>query len=283
MHPKPVNAALMRLKNRKTNVMKEIEEWVLLDSEFNQTEAGRMSGKLTENITEERMLKSRLFDLGKERYKYLTKMAFDKHMFIEKQKKAKAKRAQILHHRSFSANDATFEKRTPDTRLQGRMSLDPRLLRNPDRDDDAEIQSLGSRAKTVQFMTSSTPVSNHRVSEQNKMRLLMMQCSFGKQKDVKKSRPLSRSDEDSVTGKSFVKKNRFSKFGGKFPTKTDDGRYVSLTSALSPNYELHADLDVKRIVQSIESLHKPAKNLKEVKPKLTQQLQAFMKERGITF
>ena len=75
MYPKPKSAPgrFMQskfVKNR-TNAMKEIEAWVKKDDERSGTahEASRMSGQLTDNVTEERMLRAKLWELSKERYK----------------------------------------------------------------------------------------------------------------------------------------------------------------------------------------------------------------------
>jgi hypothetical protein len=61
------------LRNQGTAV-KEMEAWVRKDDEYRgpKQEASRMSGQLTDNVTEERMLKAKLWDLSKERYKVIT-------------------------------------------------------------------------------------------------------------------------------------------------------------------------------------------------------------------
>ncbi|GFO47687.1 hypothetical protein PoB_007419200 [Plakobranchus ocellatus] len=92
MHqPKPKSApARIRskfVKNR-TNAMKEIEAWIRKDGEaFPVPEASRMSGQLTDNVTEERMLKAKLWELSKERYKFLSQNSYEQKVFSDRQQK----------------------------------------------------------------------------------------------------------------------------------------------------------------------------------------------------
>ncbi|XP_060070658.1 uncharacterized protein LOC132550586 [Ylistrum balloti] len=304
MHPKPVKSKVVasRLLAKKSNAMKEIEEWVMKDVSLN--DAASRIGKLPENVTEERMFKSRLFDIGKERYKYLSKNAYEMKMFSDKYKKKMALARQQLqtHHRSLSANDVARPVKYDVDRA--RLSLDPRMLRRTqDTSQDVEDATtpVMTRSKTVSFLPTalnkqqsdlsqprtSTPARTN--SQQAVLKALRDKSQFG-------SRPLSRgtsfnqtprSDDDS-SSKSWVKRNKFSKYGGKVPGVTSDPRYAQLEGSLSPFYHGKPGSpakppDVKGIVNSIGSLHKPSRNIKEVRPKLTLKLQAFMKERGIVF
>ncbi|KAK7111589.1 hypothetical protein V1264_011197 [Littorina saxatilis] len=90
MYPKPKSAPgrfpqSKFVKNR-TNAMKEIEAWVKKDDDpwSSGIEASRMSGQLTDNVTEERMLRSKLWELSKERYKFLTQNNYEKKMFTDR-------------------------------------------------------------------------------------------------------------------------------------------------------------------------------------------------------
>ncbi|GFR89843.1 hypothetical protein ElyMa_004289000 [Elysia marginata] len=92
MHqPKPKSAP-PRLKSKfvknRTNAMKEIEAWVRKDGEqFPVPEASRMSGQLTDNVTEERMLKAKLWELSKERYKFLSQNSYEQKVFSDRQQR----------------------------------------------------------------------------------------------------------------------------------------------------------------------------------------------------
>ncbi|XP_005094188.1 uncharacterized protein LOC101864130 isoform X2 [Aplysia californica] len=90
-HPKPKSAPA-RLKSKfvknRTNAMKEIEAWVRKDNEtFPVPETSRMSGQLTDNVTEERMLKAKLWELSKERYKFLSQNTYEKKVFQDRQQR----------------------------------------------------------------------------------------------------------------------------------------------------------------------------------------------------
>ena len=75
MYPKPKSApgrfVQSKFVKNRTNAMKEIEAWVKKDDDRGGSahEASRMSGQLTDNVTEERMLRAKLWELSKERYK----------------------------------------------------------------------------------------------------------------------------------------------------------------------------------------------------------------------
>ncbi|XP_033742264.1 uncharacterized protein LOC117328787 [Pecten maximus] len=304
MHPKPVKSKVVasRLLAKKSNAMKEIEEWVMKDVSLN--DAASRIGKLPENVTEERMFKSRLFDIGKERYKYLSKNAYEMKMFSDKYKKKMALARQQLqsHHRSLSANDVTRPAKSDIDRA--RLSLDPRMLRRTqDTNHDMEEGTTPTltRSKTVSFLPSTlnkqqSDLSQPRTSTPARANSQQALFKALREKSQFNSRPLSRgtsfnqtprSDDDS-SSKSWVKRNKFSKYGGKVPGVTEDPRYAQLEGSLSHFYQgkpgsLESQPDVKQIVNSIGSLHKPSRNIKEVRPKLTLKLQAFMKERGIVF
>ncbi|KAK3792666.1 hypothetical protein RRG08_032303 [Elysia crispata] len=87
--PKSAPASLKSkfVKNR-TNAMKEIQAWIRKDGEpFPVPEASRMSGQLTDNVTEERMLKAKLWELSKERYKFLSQNSYEQKVFSDRQQR----------------------------------------------------------------------------------------------------------------------------------------------------------------------------------------------------
>lgn len=261
-------------------------------------DAASRIGKLPENVTEERMFKSRLFDIGKERYKYLSKNAYEMKMFSDKYKKKMQLARQQLqsHQRSLSANDVSRPMKSQDN---ARLSLDPRMLRRTqDTSNDLDDSRTLSRSKTVSFMPTSsqrwqseaTQPRTSTPARANSQHALFRALRDNSQLNNRSRRqsviPTPRSDDDSLS-KSWIKRNKFSKYGGKVPGVTADPRYTQLEVSLSPFYQGRPGgpvaPDVKQIVNSITSLHKPSKNIKEVRPKMTLKLQAFMKERGIVF
>ncbi|CAL1535929.1 unnamed protein product [Lymnaea stagnalis] len=80
------------IKNR-TSAMKEIQAWVRNNNEYSLTpDVTRNSGQLADNVTEERMLKAKLLELSKERYKFLIQNAYEKKIFEDRQQKKPALR-----------------------------------------------------------------------------------------------------------------------------------------------------------------------------------------------
>ena len=71
---------------------KEIESWAKEGQEGVTLDCCRTTGILMDNVTEQRMLNTKLWDLSKERYRFLSQNAFDKKMFLEKQ----AKKSTVL-------------------------------------------------------------------------------------------------------------------------------------------------------------------------------------------
>ncbi|XP_013382361.1 uncharacterized protein LOC106153103 [Lingula anatina] len=80
MPGKPLTSKFLR----KGNAVREIQDWA---SDGTAPGFSRHSGQLSDNVTEERMLKSKIMDLSKERYKYMTQSVYDMKQFLDKQKK----------------------------------------------------------------------------------------------------------------------------------------------------------------------------------------------------
>ncbi|XP_076462110.1 uncharacterized protein LOC143294431 isoform X2 [Babylonia areolata] len=89
-----------RLAKTQSDAMKEMQAWARrADEPSTCCHVTRMSGQLTENVTEERMLRAKLWELSKERYKN----AYEKKLFADRmQRKTRA----MLRARANSA--ATF-------------------------------------------------------------------------------------------------------------------------------------------------------------------------------
>ena len=115
MHPKPKSApARMKSKftSNKSNATKEMEAWAKRDTDAllgASHEASRMSGQLSDNVTEERMLRSKLWELSKERHKFLLQNAYEKKMFIDK---VMRKAGPVRH---YSAQTGTVRRHSFET------------------------------------------------------------------------------------------------------------------------------------------------------------------------
>ncbi|XP_041363541.1 uncharacterized protein LOC121379126 [Gigantopelta aegis] len=172
MHPKPKSApARMKSKftSNKSNATKEMEAWAKRDTDTlgASHEALRMAGQLSDNVTEERMLRSKLWELSKERHKFLLQNAYEKKMFMDKiMKKAttvrhySAQTGTMRRHsfetpnysdsRSDVASSIISVKSAPHTRLHtnARFALLERMDPKNGRDRPKEVKNMTSAEKT---------------------------------------------------------------------------------------------------------------------------------------
>ena len=86
----PARQTKMRFKwfSSKTNSLKEIDAWANggdYRSPPLSHSTARVTGQLTDNVTEERMLQAKIRELSKERYKFIAQKDYDKKLFLEKQ------------------------------------------------------------------------------------------------------------------------------------------------------------------------------------------------------
>ncbi|XP_035695669.1 uncharacterized protein LOC118429295 isoform X1 [Branchiostoma floridae] len=71
------------LRSRKSDANKEIEEWI--SDVKREKSTVRTSAQPAENYTEQRMLESKLYDLSKERYKFLSQANYQRKAFLDRQ------------------------------------------------------------------------------------------------------------------------------------------------------------------------------------------------------
>ena len=80
-------------KDKKVTTIRDIHSWVHKgNGDQANRKTARNTGLLTENVTEERLLFNRQLELGRERYKFLANHAYEKHKFIERQKRKNKRR-----------------------------------------------------------------------------------------------------------------------------------------------------------------------------------------------
>ena len=80
----------------KSSNMKEIESWAKEGQEGVTLDCSRHSGQLMDNVTEQRMLNSKLWDLSKERHRFIYQNTFDQKIFLERQSKKSAVLKEML-------------------------------------------------------------------------------------------------------------------------------------------------------------------------------------------
>ena len=106
----PANTARLKQKDKKITTIKEINAWVHKgNSDQSNRRTARNTGLLTENVTEERMLFAKQVELGRERYKFLTNHAYEKHKFIERQRR---KQKRLYTSMIGPGKDLLFKKRS---------------------------------------------------------------------------------------------------------------------------------------------------------------------------
>ena len=302
MHPRPPKSTLGRPKSRK-HTMQDIEEWVIQDSMLAQ-EKTRHSGHPTENITEERLLKTRLMDLGKERFKVLSRLNSERQTFIDKQRRKTYMMKRTRDERKLARNKLMSDSLEPGDDKSA--DLPPLEVRK-------DIKTNAIRPKTVQFgatkhkedSLSAPGIRPHTVAlYPSDISNVLMSTDIG-QFMLDMSVPVSETSMDlldvsrpstAVTGFSRsvslltgtdVSVNRTVR-GRRNALKpasiVNEPRYALLEKALSENYEGHCKLDVPSIIARTESLQRHARTGgKEAKRALQAKVKQFMLEKDISF
>lgn len=293
----------VKLRTKKTNAFKDIEEWVLTGTNFK--ESSRMSGTLTENVTEERMYKAKLFDLGKERYNFISHCAYEKQRFIDTMKKKPGAFKQIMSEISRASSPGLQASKNRVNERKMKISLMNKNFKNEKEDNKTQEEDKNvhlKRSKTVHFPPNKSlqtfvpdgygeePL---RSSTPSHTGFRPAQTAFSTFQDSRPPNPqhhqkpnttfkFSRNTE-SRSPVAWGKEKRVSKYGGKPPGVTDDRRYKMLETALSLNYTGKEDIDLKDIIERNETLNTTPRNYKEAKPNMELKLIEFMKERGLEF
>lgn len=295
MHPPKPASSSSRLKAKKKHTMKDIEEWMTKDLTLDLNQGNtRMSGKNDDTVTEVRMLKARLIDLGVERYKFLSQFSHEKQKFLENRKRKEVSAKNVRSYSTMSEPIMSY----------GRPSTTSSRHSGNERSDAASVVSRKTEFKSPkEFVQSNQP--HHRAPQPQRAKTVQ----FTPQPLYNKLRPrdsrtvvseparpgLSRENTTASSVYSSVssfkrdeeaqraRRNRLSKFGGKCPSVAGDPRYALLEKALSSTYDKRIKTSVANIVDTIESLHKPSKSAKEAKPKWEEKIYAFMKEVGISW
>lgn len=291
MHPPRIKSAPAgRTKSKKTSVLHEIEEWVLGGKEHEPETSRIHSGQLAENITEERLLRARMMELGKERFKILSKYEHEIQTFKDKQKR---KGFRIKFNRPQSA---TF----PSAAERKIMADGPR----------SETHSASSlmfiapviRPKTVQFQADlsrrGNPATTSNVN--NRPRTVSAQTKIHNTNDdvqVEEWTPLAMTTDwsrPSTAGHDkvirSVSSHSFPSFISSRNQKSNETsiakepRFFALESSLSKNYITDCKTDVPTIIRNIEALRKPIKiGSKEARRELELKIKMFMEENNIVF
>ncbi|XP_060562084.1 uncharacterized protein LOC132721729 [Ruditapes philippinarum] len=290
MHPPRIKSAPAgRLKSKKTSVLHDIEEWVLSGKEHEPETSRIHSGQLAENITEERLLRARMMELGKERFKILSKYDHEIQTFKDKQKR---KGFRIKFNRPQSASFPAAAER--------------RLMADGPKSDTHSASSLMFiapmiRPKTVQFEAGSPRRENFATGNvNNRPRTVPAQTKLLNQTGEVQvedwtplamttdwSRPSTAGNEKVIRS---VSSHSFPSFISARNQKTNEmsiskePRFFALENSLSKNYKTDCKTDVQTIIRNIEALRKPIKiGGKEARKELELKVKIFMEENNIVF
>lgn len=261
--PKKLKSAPPRILSKRTNAIKEIEAWIQNDNEHGMAhDVQRVSGKLSDNVTEQRLLRAKLLDLGKERYKFLVQSTYEKQMFIERQKK-KAGSLKIY------SSSAHFPRRKSKTKQE---------------EDPFKETDTGQPNTTV----VDQPIERQSSVKQIGFTSIELSAGLHIQTGQRYTHSPVKRDPNKIAREQTTDVAMWAKQGKNLRRKVSndlvkDPRYVEFKNALYPSYVPDQNLDVSTIVQNIGSLHIPPKMPKHRRDHLGEKMQVFMKERGIVF
>ncbi|KAH3861900.1 uncharacterized protein LOC127866089 [Dreissena polymorpha] len=285
MQSRPIKSAPAsgRLRNRRTNAVHEIEDWVFSNREL-------VAGK----STEQRLLRARLMELGKERFKMKSKFAHDMQKFIDKQSKIG------LFNRS--ARPASASALETQKQMEKRL-VESAPVRRP-------LSPIPARPKTVQFQTDMArggylKTGAATVGDDDKNDALMREFEetfIPLQPNLSTGIPLSVWSRPSTAGNerfgrpdigyssgepnrtSTADINKINTCKNKLPRVTSDPRFSKLQTCLTENYTSNVKCDVATLIQKKESLRVPLRTgSKEARRDLEIKIQLFMKENNIVF
>ncbi|KAK0055952.1 hypothetical protein Bpfe_014621 [Biomphalaria pfeifferi] len=144
---------------KKNSAMKEIQAWVNSNCEYAQIpEVTRNCGQLADNVTEERMLKAKLMELSKERYKFLVQKAYEKKLFSDRQMKKPELKHIILQAETVSRSRAltSIRSKSQYTMSTTKSSQLPRSYTSVSWYKVSE----NVEASTIDVAHSNTPMQN---------------------------------------------------------------------------------------------------------------------------
>lgn len=280
-----------RSKSKKTTAIKEIEEWVFSGKEH-ELEASRIhSGQLAENITEERLLRSHMLELGKERFKIKSKYEHDIQTFKDKQKR---KGFRIKFNRPHSASVATDRM----VCVSGRSAQS--INRSNDRPSSSRVLITPViRPKTVQFKATRTH-GEHSTTDSTETRPRTVPNKTALQNppsSVEEWAPIAMSADwsrPSTAGPGNYSRSTSSvgvpSYNGLRNKRTDltgltqEPRFSALEKVLSSNYASDCKADVPTLIQKIEALRRTTQlGGQNARREMDVKIRIFMAENKIVF
>ena len=255
----------------KSSTKKEIESWAKEGQEGVTLDCCRYSGRLMDQVTEQRLLNTKLWDLSKERHRFLSQNALEKKMFLEKQGKKSALLKGMLEGLNTDGSRVSYSAEAQRVRagLKGpdstgaRMALLERLepkknklkkesRKTTDNNSVACISTNNSSsgvnnfksAKSVKFNRGqpiAIPTSNLELKDTRRPKLACSQWELSQQ--IRKS---TKSDSDfeersEKSNETFWRTSEFKTYPGNkgkdsiVPAPPSVGRHFSVTNPAPPN------------------------------------------------
>ncbi|ELT98016.1 hypothetical protein CAPTEDRAFT_204562 [Capitella teleta] len=238
----------------------QISNWAM-EGMGNDEKVNRSCGILPDNVTEERLLRTRLWELGKERHKFISAVDYEKKMFLEKQQRRwPAMRGRLMPsstrsaplRRSGKCASVVTRPRTTPARHKDEYKGEPIFSTEP-----PEIQIRTT--KKVQL-----PVGD-------KLPEISIKTST-----MTRPTPTPRSMRESLTAP--ILKNT-----GQYQSNPlNDRRYIHLERSLSDLYVGMAT-EIPKIIDSKDCLHTKARIVQSTRPNMGNKIRKFMREKGLIF
>lgn len=279
-----------RSKSKKTTAIKEIEEWVFSGKEHEQEASRLHSGQLAENITEERLLRSHMLELGKERFKMLSQHEHDIQTFKDKQKR---KGFRIKFNRPQSASVATdrmvcMSGRSAQSinRSNGRPSSARILITPVIRPKTVQFQTNHSRGEHLTIDTTETrprtvPTKANGLNSPSSVEEwtpIAMSADWSRPSTAGPGN-CSRSTSSFGVPSNYLRNKRTNLTG-----LTQEPRFSALEKVLSSNYASDCKADVPTIIEKIEALRRPTTlGGKDARREMEVKIRIFMAENKIVF
>ncbi|XP_072043756.1 uncharacterized protein [Amphiura filiformis] len=113
---------VVRLRfSSRDDTRRDIQDWAkpARRSSDDEDQTTMIGGQLKDNVTEQRMLESRLFDLSRERYKFMVQVAWQRKAFLDKQKRKTGMMKDLL--KGVDTSTVQPGKRNQSERLQEKI------------------------------------------------------------------------------------------------------------------------------------------------------------------
>ena len=123
-----------------------IESWARSDQGNSNLDLARQSGQLNDNVTEQRLFRTRLMDLSRARYRCESQFLFERRMFVERQAKKDSVFRALLHdmplHRGASYNMWSGKRHPAASQKSSSVQKQPTVTDATEVVNDPEAENL---------------------------------------------------------------------------------------------------------------------------------------------